>query len=393
MELNFSRDEERFREEAREWLVANVPRDQQPEDGLPKREFDLAWQRRQYEGGWAGIAWPAEYGGRGLSLIQQLIWYEEYARAEAPLIGSCFIGVNHGGPTIILRGNAEQKSFHLPKILKGEVIWCQGFSEPGSGSDLASLRTAGRIEGDHLVVTGQKIWTSYAQLADYQELLVRTDNSGPKHKGITWIICDMKLPGITIRPIRTMSEVFHFCEVFYDEVRIPLANVVGEVNDGWSVAMSTLSFERGTAFMAQQMELAQAVERLIEIARTTPGPDGKRPAMADNGLARELAVLRSEVMALKAMAYATVSRALKRGTPGPEGSLMRLYYGELSQRAYRLAMEIRGIESLSFNPLIDGWTRRYLHSFKETISAGTAQIQRNIIGERLLGLPRESRVS
>ena len=391
MEVAFSQAEEDFRAEAREWLHNNVPRDDRPEDGPAKREFDLSWQRTQFEGGWAGIAWPKEYGGRGLSLVEQLIWHEEYARAGGPYAGCCFVGLNHGGPTLIMRGTEQQKSFHLPKILGGEIVWCQGFSEPGSGSDLASLRTRAEIDGDHLVVTGQKIWTSYAHLADYQELLVRTNPSAPKHKGISWVICDMKSPGIDIRPIQTMSEMWHFCEVFYNEVRIPMSNVVGAIDEGWNVAMSTLSFERGTAFIAQQMELAESVERLISLAREVKGPDGGRSAIEDDEIARQLGTLRAEVMALRAMAYATVSRALRRGTPGPEGSMMRLYYGEILQRVQRLAMDLRGLSGITYDPSVDGWTRRYLHSFKDTISAGTAQIQRNIIGERVLDLPRGGR--
>jgi alkylation response protein AidB-like acyl-CoA dehydrogenase len=391
LELVFSKEEKLFREEAREWLNTNVPRDRQPEDGAAKRSFDLAWQRAQYEGGWAGIAWPKEYGGRGLSLIEQLIWHEEYAQAGGPYAGSCFVGLNHGGPTLILRGTEAQRSFHLPRILRGEVIWCQGFSEPGAGSDLASLRTRAIVDGDHLVVSGQKIWTSYAHLSDYQELLVRTDPDAPRHKGISWVICDMRTQGIEIRPIKTMSGMWHFCEVFYDEVRIPLGNVVGELNGGWGVAMSTLSFERGTAFIAQQMELAQMIERLIDMARDTPGPDQIRPAIHDDEIARRLAMLRAEVYALRAMVYATVSRALRDGKVGPEGSMMRLYYGLLLQKTQRLAMELRGVDALSFDTTGENWTHRYLHSFKDTISAGTAQIQRNIIGERVLGLPREGR--
>src|SRR5437016_1189352 len=191
------------------------------------REFDLAWQQTQWKGGWAGISWPKEYGGRGASLIQQLIWFEEYGRPGLPGFDACFVGLNHAGPTLMARATEEQKGFHLPKILRGDVVWCQGFSEPGAGSDLASLQTRAEVDGDELVVTGQKIWTSFADVADWQELLVRTDRHVPKHRGITWVICDIHTPGIEVRPIETMDHDHEFCEVFYDEVRVPLANVVG----------------------------------------------------------------------------------------------------------------------------------------------------------------------
>ncbi|MFM7062364.1 MAG: acyl-CoA dehydrogenase family protein, partial [Actinomycetes bacterium] len=249
MNLDLTAEEQAFREEARDWLRSNLPTDERPPEGQEMREFDLAWQRTLFDGGWAGINWPTEFGGRGLSDIQQMIWYEEFAKADPPftLANSCtFVGNMHGGPTLIVNGTDDQKAEYLPQILKGEKVWCQGFSEPGAGSDLAGLSTKAEVDGDHLVVTGQKTWTSYAHVADLQELLVRTDPAAPKHKGITWVVCDMRTPGIEIRPIQTMSHVTDFAEVFYDEVRIPLTNVVGGLNNGWRTAMSTLSFERGT---------------------------------------------------------------------------------------------------------------------------------------------------
>ncbi len=393
MNLDLSAEEQAFREEARTWLRSNLPTEPRPPEGQPMREFDLAWQRTLYDGGWAGISWPKEYGGRGLTDIQQMIWYEEFASADPPftLNNSCtFVGNNHGGPTIIVNGTEDQKSAYLPSILKGEQVWCQGFSEPGSGSDLGSLSTRAEIDGEHLVVTGQKTWTSYAHVADLQELLVRTDPDAPKHKGITWVVCDMRTPGIEIREIRTMSHVTDFCEVFYDEVRIPLSNVVGGLHNGWRTAMSTLSFERGTAFMADQVELAAEVERLIEEAKVRTGPDGRRPAIQDEELARRLAVARAEVDALRAMTVAGISRNARTGVPGAEGSMIRLFHGELHQRVYQLALDIIGADAVRLTP-VDGegtWTGPYLQSFAYTIGGGTTDIQRNIIGERVLGLPR-----
>jgi len=391
--LDFSPADEEFRDEARTWLREHLPREPRPPEGAEMRAFDLAWQQTLYAGGWAGINWPKEYGGRGLTDIQQMIWYSEFANADPPftLNDSCtFVGNNHGGPTLMACGDEDQKSFHLPRILRGEVVWCQGFSEPGAGSDLASLSTKAVVDGDELVVTGQKIWTSYAEVADYQELLVRTDPSAPKHKGITWVICDMTTPGIDIRPIRTMAHTTDFAEVFYDEVRIPLSNVVGEPNEGWRVAMSTLSFERGTAFMADQIDLSAVVEDLIDLARQRTGPDGRRPAIADDELARRLATARAEVAALGAMTVAGISRTQRTGMPGPEGSMIRLFHGELHQRVYQLALDIIGVDAFELTG-IDGegvWTGPFLQSFAYTIGGGTTDIQRNIVGERVLGLPR-----
>lgn len=392
MNLDFTPEEEQFREEARTWLSENLPTEDRPKEGLPMREFDLGWQQTLYAGGWAGINWPAEYGGRGLTDIQQMIWYEEFAKADPPftLNNSCtFVGNNHGGPTLILRGNEEQKSTHLPRIIRGEVVWCQGFSEPDAGSDLAGLNAKAVIDGDELIVTGQKTWTSYADVADLQELLVRTDPTAPKHKGISWVICPMDTPGIEIRPIRTMAHHSDFCEVFYDEVRIPLTNVVGELNEGWRVAMSTLSFERGTAFMADQIELAATVESVIALARDTFLPSGKL-AIDDESIALRLAQARAEVTALRAMTVAGISRTVRSGVPGPEGSMVRLFHGELHQRVYQLAMDILGPAGMELTPIdgVDNWSGPYLQSFAYTIGGGTTDIQRNIVGERVLGLPR-----
>jgi alkylation response protein AidB-like acyl-CoA dehydrogenase len=389
MNLDFSPAEKRFREEIRGWLAENVPRQHRPADGPEMRDFDLAWQRRQYEAGWAGIAWPADYGGRGLSTIQQLIWYEEYARAGAPYVGVNFVGLLHGGPTLIANGDEVQKNDHLARILKGEEVWCQGFSEPGAGSDLASLRTRAVIEGDELVINGQKIWTSFAQWADFQELLVRTDPAAAKHKGISWVICDMKTPGVRVRPIKTMAGNYEYCEVFYDDVRVPLANIVGGLNNGWRVAMSTLSFERGTGFMAEQVALATELEALIALASERTDKRG-RAMIADDEIARTLAMLRAEVTALQAMTYAGISLNERRGTPGAEASILRLYHGLLTQRLYKLSLAVLGADALERTDPESGWTGPYLYSFSRTIGGGTAEIQRNIIAERVLGLPRRS---
>jgi alkylation response protein AidB-like acyl-CoA dehydrogenase len=393
MDLTFTGEQDEFRAEVRAWLRASVPTEDHAtsRDFAAMRDFDTAWQRRQFEGGWAGIAWPREYGGRGLSPVEQLIWYEEYARAGGPYIRCCFVGINHGGPTLILRGTPEQKARHLPAILRGDEVWCQGFSEPDAGSDLANVRTSAVIDGDRLIVNGQKVWTSYAWAAQYQELLVRTDPEAPKHKGITWVICPMDTPGIEVRPIQTMAGDDDFCEVFYTDVEIPLANVVGGLNNGWDVAMTTLSFERGTAFMAEQVVLARMVDELIELAGHRPAPGGGRRAIDDEELSRRLATLRAEVAALRSMTYLGVSRNVRRGQPGVEGSFLRLSVGELMQRISQLALDILGVDGLQWTEAkrhAGHWSNDYLWSFSRTISAGSKDIQRNIIGERLLGLPR-----
>jgi alkylation response protein AidB-like acyl-CoA dehydrogenase len=385
MDLHFSREDTIFREQARAWLHDNVVRERRPHSGEAMRAFDLAWQRKQCEGGWAGVSWPVEYGGLGLSLTRQLIWHEEYARADAPDNHLCFVALNHAGPTIIARGSEPQKRFHLPKILKGDVIWCQGFSEPNSGSDLASLRTQARIEGDQLVVNGSKIWTSHGHLSDWQELLVRTNPDAPKHKGISWVICDMKSPGITLRPIEIMTSPnqVHFVQCFYDDVCIPLSNVVGEIDDGWNVAMSTLGFERGTAQIRDQIRYAYLVEKMIREAQQRFGSE---TPLSNDEIGARLAHLRADMAAARAMTYMVMSRA-EAGIQDSQTSLMRAMVGETQQRARRLALDILGPYALE-NPEDDDWVYFYLRSFSITIAAGTAQIQRNIIGERVLGLPR-----
>jgi alkylation response protein AidB-like acyl-CoA dehydrogenase len=389
MDLQFSAEDVAFRDEVRTWLTEHAPTKRRPRVGAELRDYDLGWQRTMYEAGWGGVAWPVEYGGRDLPLTQQLIWYEEYARTGMRPIDLRFVGLAHAGPTLMARATEEQRAYHLPRILRGEVVWCQGFSEPEAGSDLASLRTKAVVDGDQLVVTGQKIWTSYANHADWQELLVRTNPDVPKHKGITWVICDMKTPGIEVRPIRTIEGGADFNEVFYDEVRIPIANVVGGIDNGWSVAMSTLAFERGTAFTISQVQLATSVERLIELARGRTSING-RPVITDGALAERLSRARADCAALRALTYLAISKNAHSDQPGPEGSMMKLHYADLGKRVYKLGIEILGPRSLA---LVDDeaeteWIDKQLLSYSMSIGGGTSEIQRNIIAERVLGLPR-----
>ena len=390
MDLNFSAADLEFRARAREWLTANVPTTVRPAHGHAAAQFDRDWQRKLYDHGWAGVAWPKEFGGLGLSGLQQVIWYEELARAHAPHhINTTYIAMMHAGPTVIARGTEEQKAFHLPKILSGEALWCQGFSEPNAGSDLASLKTRGVIDGDHIVVTGAKMWTTDAQHAEYQELLIRTDPGSERHKGLTWVICDMKLPGIDIKPIRTMLQDEHVNTVFYDEVRIPISNVVGEINKGWSTALATLSFERGLGFIGDQLELYERVNRAIDLAGKVRLDDG-RLAIEDDGVAQRLASIKADTIAIRAMTLADIAETDRTGEPGPKGSMMKLMVTGTHKALSDLVGEIMGWDFLEF----DGdrtsypWTYDYLWSWVFSIAGGTSEIQREITADRVLGLPK-----
>ena len=255
----------------------------------------------------------------GLTGLQQVIWYEEMARARAPhYINTTYVALMHAGPTLIARGTEAQKAFHLPKILSGESLWCQGFSEPNAGFDLASLKARGTIDGDDIVVSGAKMWTTDAQHADYQELLIRTDPASQRHKGLTWIICDMKTPGIDIKPIRTMLNDEHINMVFYDDVRIPQVNVVGQIGDGWSSALATLSFERGLGFIGDQLELYERVGRAIDLAGKLRLDDGTL-AIDDSGIRQKLAALKADALAIRAMTLAEIAETDRTGQPGPKG--------------------------------------------------------------------------
>lgn len=372
-------DIDTFRREARAWLEKNVPSSAPPPDGPESREYALAWQRTQARGGWAGIAWPREMGGRGASVLEQIVWFEEYARAGAPSpLDPTFVGLNHAGPTLMACGTPEQKAFHLPKILQGEVIWCQGFSEPGSGSDLASLKARGTVDGDHLVIEGHKIWSSFADIGDFQELLVRTHPTEKTSKALTWVICPMDLPGITVRPIKTMAGVHKFCEVFYDSVRIPLSNIVGGLNNGWGTAMSTLAFERGTSSLALLLGVLRKVEWMLSVC------PADRPQ-----LRMRIAQLRAEGASVRSMTY-RLALDSEHTTPDASGSLVRVGFAEYEQRVYAAAVDLLGIDAPEVVGL-HGIGHDYLDAFAETIAGGTSEIQRNIIGERVLGLPKGPR--
>jgi alkylation response protein AidB-like acyl-CoA dehydrogenase len=391
VDIRYTPAEEQFREELRTWLRATLPTLPPPpsaENWPERRRFDSNWQRLLFASGYAGVDWPSEGGGRGSSPIEQLIFKEECERAGAPYVGVNFVGLLHAGPTIIAEGNPAQRERYLAPILRGEEVWCQGFSEPDAGSDLASLRTKAVRDGDEYVVTGSKIWTSHAEVADHCELLVRTGPEG--NKGITWLIMPMDSPGIEIRPLRTIAGSTEFAELFLNEVRIPVANRVGEENDGWRVTMVTLSFERGTAFVGDLLESMRLLKVIHQLA-------GRLDLLDDSGLQRRIGHLAAAFDALWALTKRNVSEAAQTGIPGIGGSVFKLSFSEHAQALGDLAMEVLDRAALSGDPLLgtDGVAlgneeqlHNWIKSINLTIAAGTSQVQRNIVAERILGLPR-----
>ena len=396
MDLRYSKADEEFRAELRAWLEKEVPAHGSPpaiSDWAKRRSYDTGWQRKLYEAGYAGINWPAEYGGRDASLTEQLVYYEEIARARAPYNRLNFVGILHGGPTLIAEGTPEQKARHVPYILNGEQIWCQGFSEPGAGSDLAALQTRAEKRGDHYLVNGQKIWCSFAHAADYCELLVRTDPDAPKHRGISWLILPMDADGIEIRPLRTLAGEGEFSEVFLNDVKVPIENRVGEENDGWRVTNVTLRFERGTAFASEMIQLQQYVRDLIDLSKRVERNGA--PAWKDPELRRKIGHFSAELDALWAMVKLSVCQSSKTGVPGLGGSAIKLFYSELYQRIAEFGIELLGRARLSREDVAglpsQALLQRAMQSLSLTIAAGSSQIQRNIISERILGLPKEPR--
>ena len=395
MDLRYSAAELEFRDELRDWLartLPTLPAKPAADDWTARRAFDTAWQRLIFEAGYAGINWPKEFGGRGATPTEHLIFLEETERAGAPYVGVNFVGLLHAGPTLVAEGSDEQRSRHLPAILRGDDVWCQGFSEPEAGSDLASMRTRAVRDGDHYVVSGHKIWTSYAGVADWCELLVRTDPDAPKHRGISWLIMPMDSPGIEIRPLKTLLGSSEFSEMYLDEVRIPVTNRVGDENDGWRVTMVTLSFERGTAWVDQIVDSIRLVGELARIA--TKVTRHGAAAWDDHGLRRDVGHLAAEFDALWVLAKRGVTEASSgSGVPGPGASVLKLRYTEARQRLMDCAARVLDRAALSRADIagLPGgeFVEERLNSRSYTIAAGTSQIQRNIISERILGLPRQ----
>ncbi len=389
MDLNLTPTEQKFRDEFRAWLAANVPPPWRGVVNSENRTEHIAylrkWQRTLFEGGWAGISWPQQYGGRGATLMEQAIFQEELALADAPhLIGT--IGLSLVGPTIIALGTREQKERYLPPILSGEEIWCQGFSEPNAGSDLASLGAKAIRDGDHFIVNGQKIWTSFAEIANACLLLVRTDFESPKHKGITCLLVDMATPGILVRPLRQMTGDSGFNEVFFSNVRVPVANVLGQINSGWTTAMTALMNERANLGTGIQVLFKRNLNALIARARTLDR--NGRPASTDPVIRQKLAQAYLELEILRLNTNRALTSLSKSGVPGAEGSIQKLYWSEMNQRTQQIAQEVLG----PYGQLADfddgTWQYAYLRARGNTIEAGTSEIQRNIIAERVLGLPK-----
>jgi alkylation response protein AidB-like acyl-CoA dehydrogenase len=391
VDFNFSAEDESFRTQVRAWLEANKkfappPSNIMADEGEGDWEARVSWHKKLNEGGWVAVNWPKEYGGRGATVLQRLIFREELSRLglNEPFIG---MGISLLGPTLMHWGTEEQKQHHIPRILKGEEVWCQGYSEPGSGSDLASVQTRAIDDGDSFVVNGQKVWTSMAQHADMIFALVRTDTDAPKHKGISYLLIDMHSPGVTVRPLVQMTGGKGFNEVFFEDVRVPKKNIVGERNNGWQVAMTTLMFERGGSGEGYVSE----VHELVELARRVPQNGGT--AWDDSSVRQKIAEFAAEAQALRYTGYRQLTRQLKGLPPGPEGSMMKLCGTELALKVALFAMELLGPYSqLEFGAPFamdkGKWSFRMLAARGPTIYAGTNQIQHNIIGERVLGLPK-----
>jgi alkylation response protein AidB-like acyl-CoA dehydrogenase len=394
MDLAYSPEQEAFRARVQKFLHDNLPAGWgqagfRPQ-GMTMTEFLKDWQRRLYDNGFLGMAWPKEYGGQGASQIEMAIYNEEVARVRAP--GPLnVLGISMAGPTIITYGTDEQKKRYLSKILDCEEIWCQGFSEPNSGSDVAAAKTRAELKGDEFVVNGQKVWTTLAHIADWCMLLVRTDPDAPKHRGLSYLLVDMHSPGVTVKPLRQMTGESEFNEVFFDDVHVPRENLLGGLNEGWRVATTTLMNERGTAALASVMRYRIVFNEIVDLARSTIRSGS--PATDDPLVRQQLAQFYVDLEMMRFTAYRTFSKILKGGNPGPEGSISKLAWSELNQRMQEFVMALEGpasqlVKGSPYAVQSGRWQYHFMRSRANTIEAGTSEIQRNIIAERVLGLPK-----
>jgi alkylation response protein AidB-like acyl-CoA dehydrogenase len=404
MDLTYPQDAEEFRVEIKRWLKENLP-DGWGEPGFTMTEdertaFSQEWTAKLHGGGWICASWPAEYGGKGLSLLEQVVLNEEFARAGAPLRAD-FFGDTLVGPTLLQWGSEEQKKQFIPGILKGEIAWCQGFSEPDAGSDLASLKTRAELDGDEWVINGQKVWTTQAQYADYIFLLARTDPTAPKHAGISYLLVPMRQDGVEVRPIKQIDGTEEFNEVFFTNARCPRDNAVGGVNNGWKVAMTTLGFERGTSSTTGHRRFLKEFDQILELARA-------RGRTSDPLTRQRLAQSWSKIKIMQINGFRTLTDVLN-GTHATAGlsACNKMFWSEAHQETMLLAMDILGLEGQVLrgdstgDALVSGGRRSsvqypvddiqssYFFSRSETIWGGAAEIQRNIVGERALGLPKE----
>jgi len=390
MDLSLSPSETEFRDEVRTWLAENNP-GPEPESSLDEViAFRRDWQAKLHAAGWAGISWPEQYGGRGATLIEQAIFVGEAARAETPSPANV-LGLAMGGPVVIAHGSDEQKQRYLEPILTADEIWCQGFSEPESGSDLASLKTKAVKDGDEWVVTGQKVWTTLAQFAKWCMLVARTDPDAPKHKGLTYFLMDMEQEGVETKPLVQITGEGEFNEVFMEEARIPDANVVGGVGNGWSVAITTLMNERAGLAFGAISQVANSLSRLGRLAKETRV--NGHSAAEDPVIRQRLAQLQIEAETMRLNAYRGLTKTMQSGIPGPEGSLGKWQWADINQRIAELALEIEGpyapLDRGAEHAVANGaWQYSFLRSRANSIEGGTTDILKNIIAERVLGLPR-----
>jgi alkylation response protein AidB-like acyl-CoA dehydrogenase len=379
VDLRDTPDEAAFRAELRAWLDTNLPEERRGGRGGAERygdAFGREWSKLLFEGGYAGLTWPKEYGGAGAPYSFQAIFYEEMARAQAPgHIG--VIGLGMAGPTIMAHGSEEQKQAHLAKILSAEEIWCQGFSEPDAGSDLAAARTRAEHRGDVYVVNGQKVWSSFAHIADFCILVTQSDPDGVRYQNLTYLIVDMHSPGVEVRPLRQITGEAEFNEIFFNDVEVPVTNRLGDEGQVWQVAMTTLLHERGTLGFALTASLETSVNKLLEVA--------PERVNGDEALRERIATEWIELQALRFTNYRALGTLQRTGIPGPEGSAIKLRWSEQNQRLTKLGRELLGPEGI----LDDGWWHhQQLRSRGNTIEAGTSEVLRNIVSERVLGLPK-----
>ena len=392
MNFDFTDREEAFRKEVRAWLEANLPDDLRgrafasSRAGREEVQKLRAWQKRMHAAGYVGMDWPREFGGRGASITEMVILYQEMACAESPQLVNRG-GVSMLGPTLMKHGTPAQQARFLPKILAADELWCQGFSEPNAGSDLANLQTRAVREGDDFIINGQKVWTSMAHVADWCFLLVRTDAAAPKHKGISFLLVDMKTPGLTIRPLRQITGEAEFNEVFFDNVRVPKENLVGKLNEGWSVAITTLAYERDLLTFIRHISLRNALHRLVKLAQS-------RGRSADPVMRQKIAGLWIGEQVLQLNGYRSLTKILRGGAPGPEGSTSKLFWSHVDEELAQVATEVIGPYSQiahgsSWAPDEGQWEFYELLARASGIRGGTSEILRNILAERVLGLPKD----
>ncbi|MBF5005197.1 acyl-CoA dehydrogenase family protein [Diaphorobacter caeni] len=396
MQVGYSPEDEAFRITVRTWFETEFPRFKAawPTDPDPNDfQWRRAWEDHVCRAGWSGLGWPEALGGKNWPLTRQAIFHEEQARIGAPL-GVNIIGHGILAPTLIHFANDAQKARFLPGILSNQDIWCQGYSEPGAGSDLASLSTRAERKDDHYLLNGHKVWTSFAHIADYCFVLARTDAAAQRHKGISFLLVDMKMPGVRVEPIRQITGESDFNEVFFEDVKVPLDALVGEENGGWRLAMAAASFERGTYFIPRQVRFAQEVTALKQLAASVVDEDTGESKLSDPHLRREIARLAVDSHVLKLKTFRALTNALRGGPPGPEGSATKLHWSESHQKLMVLANEVLGeralvgAEALERDREASLWTRDYLWTRAETILAGTSEVQRNILAEQMLQLPK-----